>query len=43
MPRLYPERRRAQLLDKIDSAAFWTFIGAAIGLVWMAAGGWPVL
>jgi hypothetical protein len=43
MPRLHPEQRRARLFDNADSAAFWTCIGALIGLAWMMVGGWPVL
>jgi hypothetical protein len=34
MPKaLHPDQRRRQLMDRLDSAAFWTCIGVAIGVI----------
>ncbi len=40
MVRVHPEHRRARLLDRIDSAVFWTFVGVVIGVIWLLLSDW---
>lgn len=35
MARMHSELRRARMMDRLDTAAFWTCVCAAIGAIWL--------
>jgi hypothetical protein len=37
-PRLGRERRRARLLDRLETAAFWICVTTGLGLIWLLVG-----